>query len=57
MGVYNHWRSITECPYLTILALPTSQFVDDNKKYDVSGIFSPVLLIVGGGELMTIKDP
>ena len=26
-------------------------------KLDVSGIFSIVLLIVGGGELMTIGDP
>ena len=29
----------------------------DNRKFDVSGIFSGVLLIVGGGELMTIEDP
>ena len=26
-------------------------------KLDVLGIFSPVLLIVGGGELMTIENP
>ena len=25
-------------------------------KFDVSGIFSPLLLIVGAGELMTIED-
>ena len=25
-------------------------------KFDVSGIFSPVLLIVGGGELRTITE-
>ena len=29
----------------------------DNRKFDVSGIFLSVLLIVGGGELMTIEDP
>ena len=29
----------------------------DNKKFDGSGIFLSVLLIVGGGELMTIEDP
>ena len=29
----------------------------DNREFDVSGIFSVVLLIVGGGELMTIEDP
>ena len=28
----------------------------DNKKFDVSGIFWGVLLIVGGGELITIED-
>ena len=31
--------------------------MDDNRKFDVSGIFLSVLLIVGGGELMTIEDP
>ena len=29
----------------------------DNRKFDVSGIFLSVLLIVGGGELITIEDP
>ena len=29
----------------------------DNSKFDVSGILGGVLLIVGGGELMTIEDP
>ena len=28
----------------------------DNRKFDVSGIFGGVLIIVGGGELMTIED-
>ena len=28
-----------------------------NREFDVLGIFSPVLLIVGEGELMTIEDP
>ena len=29
----------------------------DNREFDVSGIFRGVLLIIGGGELMTIEDP
>ena len=29
----------------------------DNREFDVSDIFWGVLLIVGGGELMTIEDP
>ena len=29
----------------------------NNREFDVSGIFSGVLLIVGGRELMTIEDP
>ena len=29
----------------------------DNGEFDVSGIFSGVLLIAGGGKLMTIEDP
>ena len=29
----------------------------DNRKFDVSGIFGGVLLIVGGRELITIEDP
>ena len=28
----------------------------DNREFDVSGIFWSVLLIVGGGELITIED-
>ena len=39
------------------LSLVTSQLVGKNMKFDVSGIFSPVLLIVGGGKLMIIEDP
>ena len=40
-----------------MLPLATTYLVGDNRKSDVSGIFSGVLLIVGGGELMTIEDP
>ena len=29
----------------------------NNREFDVSDIFLGVLLIVGGGELMTIEDP
>ena len=29
----------------------------DNREFDVSGIFSGVLHIVGGGEHMTIENP
>ena len=29
----------------------------NNREFGVSGIFSSVLLIVGGGELTIIKDP
>ena len=29
----------------------------NNRKFDVSGIFSPVQLSVCGGELITIEDP
>ena len=29
----------------------------DKRKFDVLGIFGGVLLIVGGGELMTIENP
>ena len=28
----------------------------DNRKFDVSGVFWGVLLIIGGGEFMTIED-
>ena len=31
--------------------------MEDNKKFDVSGIFLGFFLIVGIGELMTIEDP
>ena len=40
-----------------LLPLATSQLVGNNGKFEVSGIFSPVLLIVGGGEFITIEDP
>ena len=30
--------------------------MDDNRKFDVLGIFWGVLLIVGGGELIAIED-
>ena len=39
-----------------LLPLPTSQLVGNNREFDVSDIFSSVLLIVGGGEPITIKD-
>ena len=39
-----------------LLPLATSQLVRNNKEFYVSGIFSPVLLIVGGGELIIIED-
>ena len=29
----------------------------DNRDFDISGIFWSILLIVGGGKLMTIEDP
>ena len=31
--------------------------MDDNRKFDVSDIFSGVIFSFGGGELMTIEDP
>ena len=40
-----------------LLPLATSQFVGNNREIEVSSIFLPVLLIVVGGELMTIEDP
>ena len=40
-----------------LLPLATSYLVGNNMRIDVSDIFSGVLLIVGGGELMTIEDP
>ena len=30
--------------------------MDDSRVFDVSGIFGGALLVVGGGELMTIED-
>ena len=40
-----------------LLPLVTSQLVGNNREFDFSGIFSSVLLIVGGWELITIEDP
>ena len=40
-----------------LLPIATSYLVGDHRKFDVSGIFWDVLLIVGGGKLMTIVDP
>ena len=31
--------------------------MEDKRKFDVSGKFRGVLLIIDGGQLMTIKDP
>ena len=38
-----------------LLCLATSHLVGNNREFDVSGIFSPVLLIVGGEEVITIE--
>ena len=40
-----------------LLPIATSQYVGDNREFDVSGIFWGVSFIVGGEELMTIEDP
>ena len=40
-----------------LLPIATSYFAGNNRELDVSDIFSGVLFIVGGGELMTIEDP
>ena len=40
-----------------LLSLATSQLVDANRELVVSGTFWGVLLIAGGGELVTIADP
>ena len=40
-----------------LLPLATSYSVDDNRKFDVLGIFLVVLFLVGEGELITIEDP
>ena len=45
------------CPWLPIVAPATRHFMDNNRKFDVSGISCGILLIVGGGELITIEDP
>ena len=37
-----------------MLPLATSQLVSNNREFDVSGIFGGVLLIVCGGEIITI---
>ena len=39
-----------------LLPIATSYLVGNNREFDVSGIFWGVLLIVGGGELITIED-
>ena len=39
-----------------MLPLATSQLVHNNRKFDVSGMCSPVQLSVGGGELIAIED-
>ena len=38
-----------------LLPIATSYLVGNNREFDVSGIFWGVLLIVGGGELITTK--
>ena len=38
-----------------MLPLVTSQLVGNNREFDVLGIFGGVLLIVCGGELITIE--
>ena len=40
-----------------LLSLATSQLVDDNREFDVSGIFLDVSLIVYGRKLIPIEDP
>ena len=40
-----------------LLPLATSQLVGTHTEFEVLGIFSPVLLNVGGRELITIEDP
>ena len=37
-----------------LLPLATSQLMGDNREFDASGIFWGFLLIVGGGELISI---
>ena len=40
-----------------LLPLATSQLVGNKKEFYFSGIFLPVLLILGAGELVIIEDP
>ena len=40
-----------------LLPLATTQLEDNNRELDVSDIFLPVLLIVGGEKLVAIEDP
>ena len=40
-----------------LLSLATSYLMGNNSKFDVSRIFSGVLFMVGGEELMTIEYP
>ena len=39
-----------------LLPLVITQLVGNNREFDVSGIFLPILLTVGGVELITIED-
>ena len=55
-GACTHWRYITQCPWLPIVTLVTSQLVSDNRKFDCSVIFLSVLLVVDGGELITTEN-
>ena len=47
---------LSECGY-QLLPLTASQSVSDNREFDVLGILSAYLLIVGGEDLMTIEHP
>ena len=40
-----------------LLHLATCQYMSNNREFAVLGIFSGVLLIVGGGEYITIENP
>ena len=39
-----------------LLPIATSYVVSNNREFDVSDIFWGLLIIVGGGELMTIEN-
>ena len=39
------------------MPLATSQLMGDNREFDALSIFWGFLLIVGGGDLITIEDP